>query len=482
MKKQVLFMILMMISTISFADDAVKINGIYYNLISKAKTAEVTSNPNIYSGNITIPSSVNHNGIKYSVTAIANNAFNHSNVVSVTMTNSIKTLGSAFWECDQLKSVTLSDSIKSIPDYTFYNCSSLSSITIPSCVEYIGRNVFRGCTNLKDIHIKDIAVWCRVQLDDWGPFVSGGGKLIVDGKVINNLIIPDGVQSVNPSCFACCASLQSVVFPNSLFAISNGAFYDCLNLQKVVIPNSVTSIGESAFASCNISSIIIPNSVISIGRYAFASNSQLDSITIEKSNQVYDSRQECNAIIHTSSNSLVAGSNKTTIPNGIKTIGELAFEGLKKLSFINIPNSVQCIDNSAFYQCSNLKTVVIGSGVSSIGRVAFGECKEISDVFCYAQNPPTTGLQVFRDSYIEYATLHVPAEAINLYKSAAAWSDFGKIVALSDSDPQPTDIKTVPNDSPRSYYSIDGLQIEKPQRGINLVKMKDGTTKKVWVK
>ena len=388
-------------------------------------------------------------------------------------------------DCSKLKSVTLSDSIKSIPNYTFYNCSSLSSITIPSSVVSIGHSVFSGCTNLKEIHINDIAAWCSVQLDGiGGPFIYGG-HLIVNGKVISNLIIPDGVQSVNYSCFAYCASLQSVVFPNSLSAISYAAFASCPNLQKVNIPNSVTSIGDEAFVSCNISSLIIPNSVISIGQRAFVSNSQLNSITVENGNQVYDSRQDCNAIIHTSSNSLIAGSNKTTIPYGIIVIGEQAFEGLKKLSFINIPNSVQCIDNSAFYQCSNLKTVVIGSGVSSIGRVAFGECKEISDVFCYAQNPPTTGLQVFRDSYIEYATLHVPAEAINLYKSAAAWSDFGKIVALSDSDPQPTDIKFVQNKvltNLRSYYSIDGLHIEKPQHGINIVKMKDGTTKKIWIK
>jgi len=123
--------------------------------------------------------------------------------------------------------------------------------------------------------------------------------------------------------------------------------------------------------------------------------------------------------------------------------------------------------------------------VTSIGDAAFKGCN-LKNVYCYTELvPETKGNEEgpFYDSN-ENATLHVPASSVEAYSSALGWKDFENIVALTDSDPKPTGITSVNNNMVKSerYYSLDGKPLAAPQRGINIVKMSDGTTKKVVVK
>ena len=121
--------------------DAVEIDGIWYNLISKIKEAEVTKNPNAYySGDVVIPPSVTYDGQPYSVTSIGEWAFSGcSALTSVTIPNSVISIGDfAFWKCSNLTSITIPNSVISIGDYAFYCCSNLTSITIPNSVTKIG--------------------------------------------------------------------------------------------------------------------------------------------------------------------------------------------------------------------------------------------------------------------------------------------------------------------------------------------------------
>ena len=330
MKKQLLLLAMILLPLVASAD-AVEINGIYYNLISKAKQAEVTSNPNKYTGSVVIPEKVTYESVEYSVTSIGNSAFQY--------------------------------------------CSGLTSITIPNSVTSIGNSAFSGCSGLTSI------------------------------------TIPNSVTSIGDFAFSGCKGLTSVAIPNSVTSIGYEAFYRCSGLTSVTIPNSVTSMGEGAFQYCSgLTSITIPNSVTSIGVDAFLYCSALTSVTI--------------------------------------------------------PNSVTSIGVGAFQYCSALTSVTIGSGIKYIHSSAFASCPELTDVTCYAENVPNTYTQAFKDSYIEYANLHVPASAVNAYKAADPWKNFKSIIEVN-----PTGIKAIENTQIKNntIYDLNGVRQSEAKRGINIL-------------
>ena len=144
---------------------------------------------------------------------------------------------------------------------------------------------------------------------------------------------------------------------------------------------SVTSIGDRAFDQCSgLTSVTIPNSVTTIGEEVFGNCSRLNSVIVDKNNGTYDSRDNCNAIIKTSTNKLIVGCKNTTIPNSVTSIGDRAFYGCSELTSVTIPNSVTSIGESAFYGCSGLTSAIIGNSVKSIGESAFDSCSGLTSV------------------------------------------------------------------------------------------------------
>ncbi len=195
------------------------------------------------------------------------------------------------------------------------------------------------------------------------------------------MTIPNSVTSTGNSAFSLCSGLTSVTIPNSVTTIGNYAFYGCSGLTSVTIPNSVTTIGSCAFHGCSgLTSMTIPNSVTEIGSWAFCYCSDLASISVEKDNKVYDSRNNCNAIIHTENNTLIAGCKNTVIPNNVTSIGDDAFYGCTGLTEVTIPNSVTSIGDNAFYGCTSLTEVTIPNSVISIGNYSFYYCTGLTSV------------------------------------------------------------------------------------------------------
>ena len=202
--KQTIISLLMLLLPLMANAEKVEIDGIYYNLITKIKTAEVISGSNKYKGKVFIPSSVVYNDVTYSVTSIAS---------------------SAFYYCSGLTSVTIPNSVTSIGSSAFYNCSGLNSVTIPNSVTSIGSDAFWGCYSLTDVYITDLDAWCKIEFTDDSshPFTHEiyAHHLYLNGKEIKELVIPNTVTS-----------------------IGNYAFRGCSGLTSVTIPNTVTSIGE----------------------------------------------------------------------------------------------------------------------------------------------------------------------------------------------------------------------------------------------
>jgi len=266
--------------------------------------------------------------------------------------------------------------VTSIEVWAFSGCSSLTSIVVES-----GNTTYDSREN------------CNAIIETASNTLVAGCKTTT---------IPNSVTSIGVEAFYGCSGLTSVTIPNSVTSIGQRAFYFCSGLTSITIPNSVTTIGYKAFWGCSrLTSVTIPNSVTSIGDYAFSGCSGLTSVIVESGNTKYDSRENCNAIIVTASNKLVAGCKNTVIPNSVTSIGY-----------------------GAFYGCTGLTSITIPNGVTSIGDEAFRNCSGLKDVYCYPTEVPETGSNAFQSVTTSNVTLHVPFFSLIKYKEHEVWGKF----------------------------------------------------------
>ena len=316
-------------------------------------------------GNTAITSVV----IPEGVTSVGLEAFCRCSSLSTLEIQGTPTLQQGAFSRTGLKEVVLPEGITEIPRWCFDNSPNLRSVTIPSSVTAILDYAFQGCPGLTSIEIPN-----SVTSIGWGAFYGCSG--------LTSIEIHNGVTAIGNYAFAGCSNLTSIEIPNSVTTIGNNAFYGCTGLASIEIPNSVTSIGDEAFWGCSgLTSIEIPGSVTSIGSYAFVVCSGLTEIVVAKDNTVYDSREGCNAIIETASNTLIAGCQNTVIPSSVTSIGYEAFRNCSGLTSIEIPNSVTSIGNYAFLSCYNLTSIEIPNSVTSIGYNAFYDCNNLKTVY-----------------------------------------------------------------------------------------------------
>lgn len=350
-------------------------------------------------GELNLPESVRYNGVLYSVTKIKKNAFR--------------------------------------------GCKKITSITIPSSINQIGEEAFYGCILLKTVKISDIESWCRISFfrnstsglyDD--KYTSNplyyAHKLYVDGSLIHDLTIPEGVTYINNAAFISATTIRTVYIPSSVQSIGMQAFDGCTGLKSIEIPNTVSTIGPGAFKNCTkITSLTIPESVAYIGGGAFCGCSDLTIVNYNavdcelyydifsgQINSIFDGCIKLNTInigsnVASLSPWLVADCPSITkiyisnivswcdiqfnggtlftsgitpylndsplmdlvIPDGVTSISSYAFAGATCIKSISLPNSLTEIGEGAFWNCSGLEgTLNIPNSVTSIGAMAFLGC------------------------------------------------------------------------------------------------------------
>lgn len=193
--------------------------------------------------------------------------------------------------------------------------------------------------------------------------------------------IPKGETSIDDRAFKMCKKLTSIVIPEGVVDIGSEAFAECTNLKEITIPNSVEYIDFHAFYGCKeLTSIVIPDSIKCIDKYVFSQCDNLTSIIVSESNEKYDSRNNCNAIIETKSNTLLYGCASTIIPDSVTEIADGAFMRCSSLTTISLPKNVKTIGNGAFFGCENLNNVIIPESVEFIAPQAFARCCSLTTI------------------------------------------------------------------------------------------------------
>ena len=334
-------------------DGLFKVGELFYRAMNDRLTVEVASPYKSFTEKspynsfvINIPDSIVYDGYEYAVVRIGENAFaNSSDLKSIIIPASLESIGKfAFYKCTDLWELTLPDTLNNIENSAFEGCSAMKSINLPASLTSICRCVFYSCTSLKSLNL------------------------------------PNGVTKIEADAFSYCSSLESINIPENMSSIGRNAFYACSSLKSINLPNSITIIEEDAFSDCSsLTSISIPSGVKSIEFNIFSGCSSLKNIVVEEGNTKYDSRDNCNAIIETETNTLISGCYNTIIPQSITTICLGAFQGIP-IVFINIPEGVITIESGVFSKCKNLLVITLPPGLNHIGTGAFSLCESLLSI------------------------------------------------------------------------------------------------------
>lgn len=411
-------------------------------------------------------------------------------LTSISIPNGVTSIESGTFQwCNELNSINIPNSVTSIGDEAFESCG-LTSLKIPSSVNKINGSAFRNCRSLLSIKVdKDNPIYD--SRESCNAIVETASNTLIRG--CKKTIIPNSITIIGDGAFWA-ADLSTISIPSNVEVIGWDAFNSNINLKSITIPDGLVEIKGGAFCNCaKLKTIELPSSVSTIGIMAFEMTAWLENqqnglVYCGNVAYKYKGTMPDNTQIKLKEGTLgIAGGafqschglTSIIIPNSVTNIGDYSFSECSGLTSITLPNSLLSIGVMTFAGCS-LYGVTLGENLTNIGFYAFSGY-QLKDVYCYAQKVPCTdGSFENRGS----ATLHVPTNAISQYQDTFEWNQFRYIVPLTDSDPKPTKVESIKSErcEPQNIYTLDGFLRNQPQKGLNIIKMKDGSVKKIVVK
>ena len=312
----------------------------------------------------------------------------------------------------------------------------------------------------------DIVIPATVAYDgaDY-PVTSIGSSAFEYCRSLENITLPEGLQTIGEYAFYDCAALESATFPEGLKFISDYAFNNCTSLASATFPEGLQTIGDYAFNGCtSLSSVTLLEGLHSIGSNAFRECTALASVTFPEGLQTigeyafYDCAALESATFREGLQTIGRGAfydcatlASATFPEGLKFISDYAFNNCTSLASVTLPEGLQSIGESAFSHCVALAYVTFPEGLQYIGGWAFYDCP-LADVYCHAAVPPSIETDTFDERTYAEAMLHMPSDALGDYQVAEGWKLFQHILG----DLPSTAIGSVAADAPIARYA-DGI-------------------------
>lgn len=441
------------------------------------------------------------------IKAVGQTAFAYSeSLSSVTFTGDVDSIcASAFSGCPQLSEVTL-QKVHYIGDQAFSG-TAISTLTLPDGLDSLGNAVFYSCGNLRELHMPN-------------SVVKMGESTFQYCDSLTSVTLSAGLTEIPAQSFRYCTQLRDLTLPNGIKRIGDNAFMDCP--ATPLLPDGLVEIGRSAFPYYGKPTVELPSSLRTIGRGAFEW-SELTSIVIPEgvdsvedghdfaSNGAFEDCEYLRRAVIPSTLRRIASYmfegcerlTDVTIAEGVEEIGEGAFRGCEALETLDLPASLRRVGDQSLAECSALSAIALPEGLTVIGEEAFKDdeslataslpstltevgrgafmgCSALTSLRVDAVTPPTAYVNSFIDVDVEACTLYVPKGAVDAYRAAPYWQDFLHITdepavgigeALATTQP-----KVV------GRYTTDGRPATASQRGVQVWRMSDGTTRKVIVK
>lgn len=435
-------------------------DNVYYDIITGTTNCKVTYKDkkyNSYSGDVVIPEKVIYNGQTYTVTETGDYCMrNCSDLTSVKLPSTLVTVGKGtFSKCSLLTSVDVPASVTTIATFAFNDCPKLEQVTLHEGVKTIESNAFLAVVSMKSITIPQTVT-------------EIGGWAFKNCVSLTEFNVPANVASIGNNAFQGCVNMANinVAADNAAYSSIDGVLFNKDKTVIIAYPGGRTA-----------TSYTIPDGVKEIGFAAFNQH----SITVAGS-EVEDTFlatvniPETVTILGNSAFEGLVSMKEIAIPKGVTKVGNATFRGCRSLESVDIPDAVTLIDSYAFKGCEALKSATIGSSVATVNREAFAGCTALTSIVSNAVTPPAASKAFVDEATYTAATLQVPDGSVDDYKAAAFWSNFTQIKSAGVNDVI-TDATAVPVE----YYDLRGIRYSEPRSGLNIVRMSDGSVRKVRV-
>lgn len=398
-----------------------------------------------------------------SITEFGGFAFcNNTSLEKVHIGKGLKQLGYAMFKwCDGLEEVDLSETnLQILPAFAFAECRSLSSVKLPSSLQSMGINCFSGCVELASVEIRDGLSWI--------------GDNAFEKCGLESVVIPNSVTHLGYYAFAENKSLQEVTIGSGISAVPEGCFTECTALKSIKLPDNIKEIEDYAFHRCyDLTDIDFGSGVNTIDSYAFSFCTSLEEVSFPANVKSMRERvfADCTSLKRV---------NYT--PNVMTSIPTEAFIRCTALETVELPEGLVEIGNFAYRNCSGLKKIVLPSTLKLLGdNLCYEAAPE--EIWSYAVVPPHGNYESSEpwvDSY-GIAQVYCPSESLNAYKNNGCWKKLYKSHPFIGIDPSGVEMQLENEANVSGVFDINGKELRGTQKGVNIIRYSDGSSKKVIV-